>query len=212
MREVRIALAAGLGLLAVGIVVVLAGSPTSVAHTNGTPEREARIATVTRGTSFCQVGELLPAGTSAIRLSWFAFSGPRVRVAVYAGGRTITSGEVGSGWTSREVTVPVRPLAHSVAGATVCGSFHMRNENVTVFGEPTPSGEAAYVGHKRLEGRMWIAYLRSGTRSWASLVPSILGHMELGRASSGPGIVFFALMSLAALVGLACYLVVKELS
>jgi hypothetical protein len=212
MRDVKIALVAGLTLLVVGIVVALARSPMSVAHTNGTSEEESRIAAVNHGATYCQAGELLPRGTSAIRLSWFAFTGPRVRLVVYSGAKAITSGESGSGWTSREVTVPVKPLAHTVSNVTVCGSFQMRYEELTVFGKPTPRADAAYDGHQKLPGRMWIEYLRSGTRSWAALVGSILSHMGLGRASSGPGIVVLALAALAAVVALASHLVLRELA
>jgi hypothetical protein len=211
MRDVKIALGAGLLLLVVGIGVALARSPMSVAHTNGTPEEEARIAAVDHGATFCQAHELLPRGISAIRLSWFAFAGPRVRLIVYSGGKAITGGERGPGWTSRVVTVPVRPLSHTVADVTVCGSFQMRYETLTVFGKPTPRADAAYDGQKKLGGRMWIEYLRPGTRTWASLVPSILSHMGLGRASSGPGIVLIALAALAAVVVLASSLVLREL-
>ena len=210
MREVKIALAAGLTLLVAGIGVALARSPASVSHTSGIPTEEARIVAVDHGATFCQSGELLPAGTTAIRLWWFAFTGPRVRVTVYSGGRAVTGGERGSGWTSREVTVPVRPLARPVSGATVCGSFQLRDEHLTVFGQPSSAADAAREGSKRLGGRMVIEYLHPGTRSWASLAPSILSRMGLGRASPGSGIVLLALASLATIVGLSSYLVLRD--
>jgi len=211
MREVRIALIAGLALLVAGIGVALARSPMSVARTNGTPSREEAIAFTTHGATYCQSDELLPQGTSAIRLSFFAFAGPRLRVVVYAGGRSVTSGESGSGWTSRVVTVPVKPLARAVSGATVCASFQMRDEELTVFGKFTSRPSAARNGREVLSGRMWIEYLRPGTRSWASLVPTILSNMTFGRASSGPGIVVLALLLLAAVAILSSRLVLREL-
>jgi len=212
MREVRIALVVGLTLLAIAIGVTLARSPMSVARTNGTPSQEERIAYTNTSASYCQADELLPSATTAIRLSMFAFSGPRMRVVVYSRGRAITSGERESGWTTRVVTVPVRPLARDTANATVCASFRMSHEALTVFGKATPRAIAASDGRKALPGRMWIEYLRPGTRTWASLVPTILSHMGLGRASSGIGIVVLALALLAALVVLASRLVLRELS
>jgi hypothetical protein len=212
MREVRIALIAGLALLAVAIAIALARSPMTVARTNGPVGEEARIGSLDHGATFCQGGEPLPSGVTAIRLSWFAFAGPRVRVVVYAHGRAVTSGERGSGWTGREVTVTVAALRHAVSDTTVCGSFQMKDEALTVFGKPTPRAQAAHDGPKVLGGRFWIEYLRPGTRSWASLVPSILGHMGLGRASSGPGIVVIALLLLVAVVVLSSRLVLRELS
>lgn len=216
MREVRIALIAGLTLLVVAIAVALTRSPMSVAHTNGTHSLDESIAQATQatqGASYCQAGELLPRGTSAIRLSLFAFTGPRVRVVVYSGARAITSGERGSGWTSREVTVPVKPLPHTVSDASVCASFRLHDESLTVYGKATSPAIAA---HDRtgqaLPGRMWIEYLRPGTRSWASLVPTILSNMGLGRAYSGIGIVLLAFALLAAVAVLASRLVLRELS
>ena len=211
MREVRIALAAGLTLLAVAVVVVLARSPTSVAHTNGTPKEEERIAYTTRPTTYCQGGETLPAHTSAIRLWMLAYIGPSVRVTVYAGGHAVTGGRRGSGWTSREVTVPVRPLAHAVADATVCTSFSLRDESITVFGRATGPAIAAREGGKALPGRMWIEYLRPGASSWASMVPSILSHMGFDRAPSGPGLVLLALALAVAVLALSSRLVLREL-
>lgn len=212
MREVRIALGAGLTLLVVAIGVVLAHSPMSVARTNGTPTREERIAHATHAASYCQADELLPAGTSAIRLWLLAYDGPRMRVAVYSAGHVITSGQRGSGWDSREVTVPVRPLARAVSGVTVCASFPLRDESVWVFGRATAPAVAAREGSKALPGRIWIEYLRPGSSSWLSLVPSTLSHMGFGRASSGFGIVLLALALLASVVVLASRLVLRELS
>jgi hypothetical protein len=211
MRPVKIALVAGLALLALAVGVALAGSPMSVARTNATGGQEEPIGSLDYGATFCQAGELLPRGATAIRLSWFAFAGPRVRVAVYSGGRAITGGEGASGWTSRVVTVPVKPLSHSVSDVTVCGSFELHDEELTVFGNASSRAAAAHDGPKRLGGRMWIEYLRPGTRSWAALVPSIVSHMGLGRASAGTWIALLALALLVAVAALASWLVLEEL-
>jgi hypothetical protein len=211
MRPAKIALVAGLALLVLAIGVALARSPMTVARRNGTPTQEERIAYTTAGADYCQGQELLPRATTAIRLSLFAFAGPRVRVLVSSGGRTITSGEAESGWTSRVVTVPVKPLAHSVSGATICASFKLRDEALTVFGKASAPAVAAREDGQALPGRMWIEYLRPGTRSWASLVPSIVAHMGLGRASSGSGIALLALALLVAVAVLSCRLVLREI-
>lgn len=212
MREVRFALVAGLALVGVAIGVALSRSPLSLARTNVTSTAEERIAYVHHGTGdFCQAGELLPAGTTAIRLWMFAFAGPQLRVSVFSKGHAITGGERGSGWTSRAVAVPVRPLARTVADVTVCVSFTLRDEELTVFGTTTRPAIAAHDGRAPLAGRMSIEYLRPGTRSWASLVGPILGRMGLGRASSGAGIVGIAVALLAGVAALASGLVLREL-
>src|SRR5271155_2464955 len=121
MRSVKVALAAGLTLLTLAIGLTLLGSPVSVARTNRPPGKpEEVIASTTRGASYCEPDEVLPRGTSAIRVWLVAEAGPRVSVVVYSGGRPITSGERGSHWIGGSVTVPVRPLAHTVSHATVC--------------------------------------------------------------------------------------------
>jgi hypothetical protein len=212
MRSVRIALAAGLTLIVLAIGLVLVHSPASVAHTNGIPGEEHRIAFTSHSATYCQAQELLPAGTSALRLSLSAFSGPRVRVVVSAAGHPLTSGEQESGWTSRVLTVPVRALPRAVPDATVCVSFSLHDEAVTAFGTPTSHTTAAHDGRRALAGRMWIEYLHPGRRSWASLAPGILNRMRFGRAGAGVLVVSLALVLLVAVAALASRLVLEELS
>lgn len=212
MRDVKIALVAGLALLVIAVGLALLHSPMSVAGTNRTPSNsEVSIASTTRGASYCQAGETLPQRTSAIRISLGASIGPRVRVLVSSGGRPITSGEQGSAWTGAVVTIPVKPLPRTVSDVTVCVSFRLRHETLDLAGKPTPNTIAAHDGPRALAGRMWIQYLRPGTRSWASLVPSIMHHMGLGRATGGPGIVLLAFALFVAVAALASKLLVKEL-
>lgn len=213
MREVRIALAAGLGLLAIAIAVALARSPASVARsTVPANSEEDRLARVTDSATFCQGQETVPSGTSAIRLSLGSFVGPAVRVQVYSDGRQITSGERGSGWTGRVVAVPVVQLSHTVSGATICASLRLRDELVTVFGEASSRALAVRDDGRPQSGRIYVEDLRPGTRTWASLVPAILAHMGLGRASSGGGIVFIAFALLLAVGVLSARLVLRELT
>jgi hypothetical protein len=211
-QPARIALVAGLALLAVAVGLTLSRSPMSIARTNGTPLREYRVAETAQGATYCQPHELLPSGTSAIRLSLSAFTGPRVRVVVSSGGSTVTSGTRGSGWTSMVVAVPVKPLPRAVSNATVCASFRTHHETVTVFGMRAPSALATRQGRRTLQGTMTIEYLRPGTRSWASMAPSIARRLGLGRASTGTWIVLLPLALLAVIAAAASKLLLKELS
>jgi hypothetical protein len=199
MRSVKVALVAGLTLLVIAIGLTLHGSSMSVARTNKPPGRpEEEIATANGGARYCQHGEVLPHGTSAIRIWLEAAAGPRVSVGVYSGGRLLTSGERGSNWIGGSVTVPVRPLAGRVSGATVCVTFTALDETVIVQGSSEPQ-------------RMWIEYMRPGTRSWASLAGELARHMGLGRAAPGIWSVFLALALLAAVAGLATTLLLREM-
>jgi hypothetical protein len=212
MRGARIALVAGLTLLAIAIGFTLLRSPLSVAATNKPRgEEEEVIASTRRGTSYCQAGETLPRGTSAIRVSLRAALGPRLRLVVSSGGHPITGGEQASGWTGWVVSAPVRPLPRTVSGVMICVSFQVQHETLVLFGKKTPAAIGAREGQRPLQGRMWIEYLRPGTRSWASLASSIVRNMGFGRADGGVGIVILALALLTAVAALASSLLFVEL-
>ncbi|MCW3017764.1 MAG: hypothetical protein JWN10_72 [Solirubrobacterales bacterium] len=212
MRGVQVALGACLTLLAVAIGLTLSRSPATVAATNKPHgQQEKPISSTRRPTSYCQAGETLPRGTSAIRISLGASIGPRVSLLVSAGGRAITSGEQDSGWTGWVLAVPVRPFSHTVAGVTICASFAPTHETLVLFGKPTRTAVAAREGGRPTHGRMWIEYLRPGTRSWASLASSVVRDMGFGRAWSGSGIAFVVLALLAAVAILASRLVLTEM-
>jgi hypothetical protein len=212
MRRVKVALTAGLTLLATAIGVTLLRSPMSVAGTNrpgGAPEQP--IASFDQSASVCQAHEVLPRETSAIRVWLYAAAGPRVSVVVSSGGRPIASGVRGSNWVGGSVTVPVQPLPRSVSGVTVCVSFRIHDETVIVQGNTAPAGIAARSGGQALGGQMWIEYLRGASRSWVSLAPQVARRMGFGRAAAGTWIVFAALALGATVAVLASGLVVKEL-
>jgi hypothetical protein len=209
MRGVRLALAAGLALTAIALVLTLLGSPVSVAASNkvaGLPERP--IASTTHSASYCQEHEALPRGTSAIRVWLAAAYGPRVHVVVRSDGHPVTGGQAGSGWSGGSITVSVKPLAHAVSNVTVCASFRLRDETVIVVGN-TASPERE--GHPAVSARMWIEYLRPDTASWASLIPSVVRHMSFGHAAPGTWIVFVALGLIVAVAALASTAVLRDL-
>jgi hypothetical protein len=209
----RVALTAVLALLSLAIVLTLLESPMSVARANKPAGiGEEPIAGTTRSNSYCQPHEHLPQGTTAIRVWLDAAAGPRVRLVVTAGGRTLTSGERGSGWSGGSVTVPVRPLSQAVSGVTVCVSFRLHDEAIIVQGNATPAALAAHDDRRALPGRMWIEYLRAGSQSWAALVPSIVRRMGFGRAEPGSWVAFLALGLLATVVVLAASAAFRELS
>jgi hypothetical protein len=212
MRSVKIALVAGFTLLATGIGLTLARSPTSVAASNKVHGQEAEvIASASRGATYCQAGETLPQGTSAIRVALAASIGPHVKVIVSAGARPITGGEQESGWTGSVVTVPLEPLPRAASGVTVCVSFRLAHETLGLVGRKTPARIAARQGHQPLAGRTWIEYLRPGTRSWASLASSIVRNMGFGRADGGAGIVLLALALLVSVGVLTARMVLTGL-
>jgi len=190
-------------VLAIAIVAVMSRSPPVVALTNAAPV-VGPVATVTHDFRTCQEEELLPAGTTAIRLSLEALLGPPVLVQVLDQGGVLVGGSVGAGWSRQSVTIPVKPLRHAVADTSVCFAILASNETVYVKGD-TYSG-APDVG---TDGRIRIEYLRPGGRSWWALAPSIARRMALGRSPSGLWVVFSALGAMLALTVLVSWLAVR---
>ncbi|MGO9760188.1 MAG: hypothetical protein ACLP1Q_02865 [Solirubrobacteraceae bacterium] len=212
MYGVRIALIGGLLAVAVALGLVLTHSPASVAATNRVQGAQNEpIASTSHGASYCQAHEVLPKGSSAIRIWLDAAAGPRVSVVVSSDGHPITGGVRGSNWIGGSVTVPLTPLSHAVSGVTVCASFQLRDETIIAQGRATSPAIAAHEGRRALRGRIWIEYLRPGTRSWASLAPEVMRNMGLGRATSGTWIVYLALLLLVAVIGVSSNLVIEEL-
>ncbi len=211
MRSVRVALALGGTLLALALALTLAGSPATLAGTNGIGEG-AEVARTNRATSACQVGETLPAGTSAVRLTLAAEIGPAVAVTASYGGRTITRGARGGGWTGASVTVPVRPVSRAASEAKLCFSLGRPLEDVAIFGEKEP-GATALTGPRgeRLPGRIGVEYLRPGRASWLSQLPAIARRMGFGHAWGGAWIAFALLIAMAAAAGLLAWLALGEL-
>jgi hypothetical protein len=211
MPSVRVALAAGLALTALAVVVTLSQSPLGVAATNSVQGRE-ELETLHQGTALCQPGETIPRGTTAIRLGIFAWLGPRVTLAAYSGNRAVTEGQRGSGWTGWVVTVPVKPLSHSVSHVKLCFAIHLAgDETVKVVGEHRSADGAYHSNGTPLGGRATVEYMQPGKRSWWSLASLVARRIGFGHADSGPWSVF-VVIALAAAVALAVSrIVLREL-
>ena len=206
---VALALAGGLTLLALALILTLSGSPTVVARTNGVPANQPILEAKT--SSACQARESVPAGTSAIRLTFVAAAGPRVSVSVVSGGHTLASGTTGSGWTSGAVTVPIRRLSHPLYGATLCFGFAHAAETVQMGGSATSPATAAHSSSKPLPGRFTVEYMRAGPTSWWSLATTVAHHFGLGRAPAGTWVAWLVLLLMLSAVALACHLILREL-
>jgi hypothetical protein len=207
---VPIVLAAGLVLIAGLVGVTLARSPPTLAGTNRVPA-ESSIGVVERDVGVCQGDETLPAGTSAIRLSLVSIVGPRVAVRVLSGGRVVTRGGTGAGWTSSEVTVPVAPVARAVAPATVCVRLSDLNGEVEFKGARTSAPVAVSERGEHLHGRLRVEYVRAGHSSWTTLISTVARHISLGRAWSGMWVVFFLLALALSMVALMSWGILREL-
>jgi hypothetical protein len=212
MNGARIALVAGLGLIAIAIAVTLTRSPPSVAHTNWISD-DAELATATGGASVCQAAEQLARDTSAIRLSLETVIGTPVTVRVLSGGRVVAQGRRSSGWTAASVTVPLSPLRpYAVHDASICFHLAATRGPVQLLGDKTP--RAAAMTDERgapLGGRMKIEDLRAGTSSWWSLAVGVARRMGLGHAASGTWLALLVVFMAVVTVALTSWVVVKGL-
>jgi hypothetical protein len=205
MRGVRIALAVGIALTALALVLRLSSSPAAIASAHSAPI-EGELAETAHGLSVCQASETVPEGTTAMRLSLKALIGPRVEVKAIADGRVLTSGEHPPGWTAGAVTVPVRRVSSTVVGATICFAFAVSDETVAMLGEHTPPTSAAVTSDgQNLPGRIRIEYLSAGHRSWWSLALSTARHMGLGRAWAGTWVVLLVLVLMGVVLALTVW-------
>lgn len=210
MSSVRIALAAGLTLIAVGLGVTLSGAPVSVARTSS--NREENLGYTSESHTLCQSNEQLPRGTSAIRLQLGTFTGPRLALEAYAGKRLVDSGERGSGWTGRSVTVALRHVPTTNMTVQLCVSWAMGgSESVHVMGELTGPSSALRIDGSPERGRFGVEYLRPGRSSWLSLASGIAHRLGLGRAPSGTWIAVLAALGMVAVVLLSCRVIVEEI-
>jgi hypothetical protein len=207
--KTRVALAVGLALIALAFVVTLAHAPLTVAR--GGVATEHTLVSTPQPASACQGGETLPRGSTALRLSLTAALGPRVTVTVLSGSRVIAHGVTQPGWSDASVTVPVRPLSHTVAPVKVCFAMKLMNGKVAMRGSPSSHALAARSMEGPLPGRMGIEYLRPGGSSWWSQATAVARRLGLGRTASGTWNALLVMTLAASLIALSSWLVVKEL-
>ncbi len=207
--RVRIALAVCLALTAIAVAVSLAHSPMVLAGTDGTPLPTEVGATFAPDT-VCQPDEVLPRGTTVIRMSLLSLLGPRIKLWATAGGQTITTGEIGYGWTGTVVGVPVKPLSRTYSNVTVCFSLAKRQQLVNFRGATTTHAPAVSNGTQVLPGRIRIEYLRPGKEPWLSLALPTARRIGLS-VGGGGGIVLVPFALLLLMGSLTSWLMVRDL-
>jgi hypothetical protein len=181
----------GIALIVTVIVITLGETPLVVAGENTNQKYGL---TEARGTpTVCQSGEEVPRATTAVRMSSYAFTGPKVTATVEQGGHLISRGHVSSGWAGGAVTVPMGGLTGGVKDATVCFTFHLNKYETLTFTGAVVREKGSRRGLVRTE------YMRPGSKSWWSQVSEVARRMGLGRAGSGT---WNALLVLALMLGL----------
>jgi predicted membrane protein DUF2142 len=185
-----------LAVLLVGAAIVLSLSRTAV-HRTGTngvwTAGEARPAVAAPGQWLCQRGELLPAGSAAIRLA-VASAEPRIALVLRRGGRVLA--RVPAVLVPRAGAIAhVPPPGRDLAGVEVCA--RSRVQPVVVPRGATPPGAGALrVGGRTLAGSMRIDELEGRTSSWWDQIPTVARRLGLGHGEWGGGWIPWALVAL----------------
>lgn len=210
MRRVATTLGIALVLLAAAIVAVLTQSPVAVSAVN--TAQQVPIRTTTDYTRVCQPNEVLPRGTTGVRLRVGAFTGPRVTADLTAGGHVVAQGSQASGWTGGAVTIPVRPRSVTYREVTLCFELFLnRDETAFLIGEPgrvqESSGRAGNV-----PARVRVEYLHPARSSWWSLAFSVARRMGLSHAPSGTWSVLLVLLVMGSVVVLCTGLTLRDLA
>lgn len=203
----------GIALIVLLVALTMTHAPPSVVRTNAPSGVNGQLATLIESGELCQGKEVLPAGTSALRLSVGAYVAAPVRVTVSSGSQLLTQGRRGANWTGNSVTVPIAPLSHTATNVTVCADIAPASELIYIQGAAASGGEVATLGAaQRLGGKMVVEDLSPGEGSWWSRVGSVASHMALGRAFTGTWIVWLILLLMVAVGALALRLPLRELS
>jgi hypothetical protein len=203
--RVRLALAIGLAATLAALGVVLAGSPVTVAGSNGVPVRGA-IAYLHGGQTVCQPGGTVPRGTNAVRISLGANAGPTVAVRILSGSEVVSEGSRGAGWGIAEsVTVPLRRVSQTVYDASVCAVLGAVVEPIEANGEIVATETGRGVARLRME------YLRPGSSAWLSLASSVASHMGAGHAPAGAWVAYLVIALMFAVSLIAARSLLLEL-
>jgi hypothetical protein len=205
-----VTLGACAALIALAVALTLTRSPPRVVRTSSLGQ--ATVASTLGEASFCQAGEALPAGVSAIRLTVWAYFGVNIHVTVSSGSRTLTTGRRGPDWTGSSVTIPVTPLRHAVSPVKVCVDVGPNSEVLYFSGSEAPRSAAAVASTgEPLAGRQGIEYLAAGNRSWWSRIVEVARHIGLGHALTGTWVVLLIAALMAAAGGLTIRVALREL-
>jgi hypothetical protein len=203
-------IAVSVALMAIIGALTLTHSPARILRASATAQ--AVVGYTTSNPAACQKNEVLPGGVSAIRVWLDSGLGPSLRVRVDAGRRVIAEGVRAAGWAGGSVTVPVKPVSHTVSHVKLCLDPGPNSEPVWIFGVRTPAREAAFSPEgQRLGGRFGVEYLAAGGGSWWSRALSVARHVGIGHALSGTWVALLIAAVMVAVSGLALRVAWREL-
>jgi hypothetical protein len=209
--RVAITMSCGLALIAVAVIAILAQTPDRVIASNSV-NGGAELGLFHEHTAICQAGERFPAGTTALRVSLAAVAhpGPSVSVSVLSEGRPVTTGRRGAGWVSASLTLPLRPALAAQTDGKFCLTRGPAGLPIELVGNMAPPAVAVTQNGTPLSGRLRVEYLGHGQKSWLSLAKHVARRVGLLHEPSGTWIVIPLILLMAAVVGLAGWLLLRE--
>lgn len=213
LRPSPVALVLAIGLIAIvgAGVAVLARSEPRRSGTNLISDSGFAIP-LRPGQQLCEPGELLPGDTGGLRLTADsgADAGPRLSVHIFSPQGLVSDGELAPGWRSGAVLIPIRRVARTLPSAIVC----LRNAgpHLVSFGGSAPaSGFVIELAGKPFSGRLRIEYMRPGSESWLSLLPTLAHRFSLAKSDIARHWAWIAVIVLMVLaVALAARTMLRE--
>lgn len=195
--RVKVVLGAGLAVVAALLLVLLLGQAQRRSGDNFVPEWGPSVE-LTGGRSHCESDQLIPGDTGALNLAIGTYGQPTPRVDVTArspDGGLITRGTAPAGQREGRLLVPVKRVPDTIGPATVCI-------------RAAPGGRTVLYGR---DGRVRLAWMRPGTESRLSMLPTIAHRIGLAKLNPfGPWLLLVLALLLAAAWAIALRLVVRE--
>jgi len=209
-RQVKLTLGIGVVLLGGVVAVTLTRTPPRVLRVGS--RAETLFTRIDGGAEICQPDEVLPAGSTAVRLQLPAFFGAPVSVRAFSGSREITHGARNPDWTGSSVTIPVTPLRQTITSVRLCFKIGPNSEPLDVVGQKTPRAQMAVLDNRSaIGGRLSVEDIGSGSGSWWTRVLAVARHIGLGRALTGTWIALLIAALMAAVGLLALRLTLRDL-
>jgi hypothetical protein len=181
VTPVRLVVAVGLLAIVLAGVAILAQSAPRRAGTNLTANT-GYVIKLPPGGQLCEPGELVPGDTGALRLSADSGPrpGPRLQLTMADARGQIAAGGAAGGWHSGTLTIPVSRVRETKQGVQIC--LVNRGTEQVAFGGSVPDANFYVVlAGKPLNGRMRIEYMRPGSESWLSLLPTLAHRFSLAK-------------------------------